>query len=71
MNWEPWTGCYPVSDGCDYCYFYDPYAKRHGQNTIQKTDKFRSISRVIGKPLSSNSNGCSQGLVISRPISFS
>ncbi len=22
MNWEPWTGCYPFSDGCKYCYFY-------------------------------------------------
>lgn len=40
MNWEPWTGCYKVSDGCTYCYFYGPHAKRYGQNTIQKTDKF-------------------------------
>ena len=40
MNWEPWTGCYKVSDGCDYCYFYGPYAKRYGHNTIEKTDKF-------------------------------
>lgn len=41
MNWEPWTGCYPVSDGCTYCYFYGPYAKRYGQNAIQKTDEFQ------------------------------
>ena len=40
MNWEPWTGCYPVSDGCTYCYFYGPYSKRCGQNTIEKTDEF-------------------------------
>ncbi len=40
MNWEPWTGCYPYSEGCANCYFYGPYAKRYGQNTIQKTDKF-------------------------------
>lgn len=40
MNWEPWTGCYPVSDGCTNCYFYGPNAKRYGQNTITKTDKF-------------------------------
>ncbi len=40
MNWEPWTGCYKVSDGCDYCYFYGPYAKRFGHNTVEKTDKF-------------------------------
>ena len=44
MNWEPWTGCYKVSDGCTNCYFYGPTAKRYGQNTIQntiqKTDKF-------------------------------
>jgi protein gp37 len=40
MNWEPWTGCYAASDGCTYCYFYGPYAKRYGQNHITKTDKF-------------------------------
>ena len=40
MNWEPWTGCYKASDGCTYCYFYGPYAKRYGQNIIEKTDKF-------------------------------
>lgn len=40
MNWEPWTGCYKASEGCDNCYFYGPNAKRYGQNTIQKTDKF-------------------------------
>ena len=40
MNWEPWTGCYKVSVGCTNCYFYGPYAKRYGQNTIEKTDKF-------------------------------
>lgn len=40
MNWEPWTGCYKISDGCSNCYFYGPHAKRFGQNTPQKTDKF-------------------------------
>lgn len=40
MNWEPWTGCYKISDGCTNCYFYGPHAKRYGQNTITKTDKF-------------------------------
>ena len=40
MNWEPWTGCYKISAGCTNCYFYGPHAKRYGQNTIQKTDKF-------------------------------
>jgi len=40
MNWEPWTGCYGESDGCDHCYFYGPQAKRYGQSTIEKTDKF-------------------------------
>ena len=40
MNWEPWTGCVPYSEGCKYCYYYDPYAKRYGQNEITKTDKF-------------------------------
>ena len=40
MNWVPWTGCYNISEGCTNCYFYGPHAKRYGQNTIQKTDKF-------------------------------
>ncbi len=40
MNWEPWTGCYKVSEGCTYCYFYGPYSKRFGQNTVQKTEQF-------------------------------
>ena len=40
MNWEPWTGCYKASDGCTNCYFYGPYAKRYGQNKVEKTDKF-------------------------------
>lgn len=40
MNWEPWTGCYKISDGCTNCYFYGPTAKRFGQNTITKTDRF-------------------------------
>lgn len=40
MNWEPWTGCYQISEGCDNCYFYGPKAKRYGQNEVVKTDKF-------------------------------
>lgn len=40
MNWEPWTGCVPYSEGCKYCYYYGPYAKRFGQNEIIRTDKF-------------------------------
>ncbi len=40
MNWEPWTGCYSISDGCTNCYFYGPHAKRYGQNMIQKTSEF-------------------------------
>lgn len=40
MNWEPWTGCHQISEGCKNCYFYGPHAKRYGQNTIKKTDKF-------------------------------
>lgn len=40
MNWEPWTGCYRYSAGCDNCYFYGPNAKRYGQSEIVKTDKF-------------------------------
>ena len=40
MNWEPWTGCYKTSVGCEYCYFYGTYSKRHGQNNITKTNDF-------------------------------
>lgn len=40
MNWEPWTGCSQISEGCRNCYYYGPRAKRFGQNTITKTDKF-------------------------------
>lgn len=40
MRWEPWTGCYAASDGCTYCYYYGPYSKRFGQNTIEKTPEF-------------------------------
>ncbi len=50
MNWEPWTGCYKVSEGCTYCYFYGPYSKRFGQNTVQKTEQF-------DWPVRKNANG--------------
>jgi protein gp37 len=40
MNWEPWTGCYKISNGCTYCYFYGPFSKRFGQNNVQKTSEF-------------------------------
>jgi len=52
MNWEPWTGCYKVSEGCEYCYYYGPFSKRHGQNTITKTDDFnKPIAHTAkGKP---------------------
>lgn len=50
MNWEPWSGCYKVSDGCTYCYFYGPYSKRYGQNTVQKTAEF-------DKPLAKTAKG--------------
>ena len=49
MNWEPWTGCYKVSDGCKYCYFYGPYSKRFGQNTVQKTGEFDKPVAVTAK----------------------
>ena len=50
MNWEPWAGCYKVSDGCTYCYFYGPYSKRCGQNSIEKTADFN-------KPLMKTAKG--------------
>ncbi len=40
MNWEPWTGCYKISDGCTYCYFYGPFSKRCGQNSMVRTNEF-------------------------------
>jgi protein gp37 len=50
MKWEPWTGCYKVSDGCTYCYFYGPHSKRHAHNTVEKTAEFY-------KPLSKTAKG--------------
>ena len=49
MNWEPWTGCYKISDGCAYCYYYGPYSKRYGQNTVQKTDEFDKPVSITAK----------------------
>lgn len=47
MGWEPWTGCYKISDGCTYCYYYGPYSKRCGQNDVIKNDEFyRPIETV-------------------------
>jgi len=50
MNWDPWSGCYMVSDGCAYCYYYGPYSKRFGQNTVHKTGEF-------DKPLAKTAKG--------------
>ena len=50
MKWEPWSGCYKVSDGCTYCYYYGLHSKRFGQNTVQKTDDF-------DKPIAFNAKG--------------
>ena len=49
MNWEPWTGCYRVSEACDYCYFYGPYSKRRGQNEIKKTNDFNKPIALTAK----------------------
>lgn len=50
MNWDPWTGCYKASEGCTYCFYYGPFSKRHGQNTIEKTAEF-------DKPVARNAKG--------------
>ena len=50
MNWEPWTGCYKISDGCTYCYFYGPFSKRFGQNSVLKTNEF-------DKPIAKSAKG--------------
>ncbi|WP_139651433.1 DUF5131 family protein [Raoultibacter phocaeensis] len=50
MNWDPWTGCHQTSEGCTYCFYYGPYSKRHGQNTIAKTAEF-------DKPIARNAKG--------------
>ncbi len=50
MAWEPWTGCYAASDGCKYCYYYGPYSKRCGQNTIVKTDDFYKPLETVYMP---------------------
>ena len=50
MSWEPWTGCYKASEGCKYCYYYGPYSKRYGQNTIVKTDEFYKPIEIVYMP---------------------
>lgn len=50
MNWDPWTGCYKISEGCTYCYYYGPYSKRYGQNIVEKTNEF-------DKPISKTKKG--------------
>lgn len=50
MGWEPWTGCYKVSDGCTYCYYYGTYSSRRGQNTIIKTDDFYKPIETVYMP---------------------
>jgi len=50
MSWEPWTGCYAESDGCRYCYYYGPYSKRYGQNTVVKTGEFYKPAETVFMP---------------------
>ncbi|HOP10566.1 MAG TPA: DUF5131 family protein [Oscillospiraceae bacterium] len=50
MAWEPWTGCYPASEGCKYCYYYGLHSKRYGQNTIVKTDDFYKPIETVYMP---------------------
>ena len=50
MAWEPWTGCYPVSEGCKYCYYYGLYSKRYGQNNIVRTDEFYKQIETVFMP---------------------
>jgi len=57
MNWEPWTGCYKVSDGCTYCYYYGPHSKRYGQNNVQKTEEFYNPIAVNAKGLPKIASG--------------
>ena len=48
--WEPWTGCYPISDGCKYCYLYGQNSKHHGQNEVSKTNDFYKPLETIYMP---------------------
>ena len=50
LGWEPWTGCYKISEGCTYCYYYGPYAKRYGQNDVVKTEEFNKPIESIYMP---------------------
>jgi hypothetical protein len=49
MNREPWSGCYKVSVGCTYCYFYGPFSKRYGQYTIHKTVDFDKPTTITSE----------------------
>lgn len=41
MNWEPWTGCYKISDGCTNCYFYGSM-----QNAMAKAQYKKQINLI-------------------------
>ena len=48
-TWNPWTGCAPVSEGCQHCYM-ERWAQRCGRNPRSVT---RSSDRVFRFPLTS------------------
>ncbi len=48
--WTPWSGCYPASEGCKYCYFYGEHSKRHRQNDVIKTNDFYKPLETIYMP---------------------
>lgn len=52
MQYNPWKGCRPYSDGCKNCYFYGSYyGKERKLSSIEKSDTF---DRLIAKDLKGN-----------------
>jgi len=50
VNWEPWSGCYAVSEACRNCYYYGQQSHKTNKNHIVKSTNF-------DKPLLKTSKG--------------
>jgi len=46
-NWEPWSGCTPVSEACKNCYYYSQHSSRFEKGKVEKTKDFhKPMSKI-------------------------
>jgi len=46
-NWEPWSGCKPISEACNNCYYYSQHSSKFKKSRVQKANDFyNSVSRI-------------------------